>query len=234
MTSRIAVLASGGGSNLQAILDYFDALGDRRGGGASVVVVGTDRSTAGALERAERRGIPSMVVSPEARDGAQSLDRLVDDHGVDLIALAGYVKMIPSHIVSRFEGRMVNVHPALLPAFGGRGMYGNRVHHAVIESGARVSGVTVHFVDTQYDHGAIIAQWPVPVFATDDAGTLAARVLRVEHVLYPRVLDAVAGGRFSLASPPPASISADTKPAFTLLPHEDSRLAENIELALAR
>ena len=126
---------------------------------------------------------------------------------------------------------MVNVHPALLPAFGGRGMYGNRVHHAVIESGARVSGVTVHFVDTQYDHGAIIAQWPVPVFASDDAGTLAARVLRVEHILYPRVIDAVAAGRLSLASRPVSSISADTKPAFTLLPHEDSRLAENIELA---
>jgi formyltetrahydrofolate-dependent phosphoribosylglycinamide formyltransferase len=232
MTSRIAVLASGGGSNLQAILDHFDALGDRRGG--SVVVVGTDRSTAGALERAERRGIPSMVLSPETRGGAQSIDRLVDEHGVDLIALAGYVKMIPPHIVSRFEGRMVNVHPALLPAFGGTGMYGNRVHHAVIASGARVSGVTVHFVDTQYDHGAIIAQWPVPEFAADDAGTLADRVLRVEHIFYPRVLDAVARGRFSLAIPPTTRISADTRPSFTLLPHEDSRLAENIELALAR
>jgi len=232
MTSRIAVLASGGGSNLQAILDHFDALGERRGG--SVVVVGTDRSTAGALERAERRGIPSMVLSPETRGGAQSIDRLIDEHGVDLIALAGYVKMIPADIVSRFEGRMVNVHPALLPAFGGRGMYGTRVHHAVIESGARVSGVTVHFVDAQYDHGAIIAQWPVPVFASDDAGTLAARVLRVEHIFYPRVLDAVACGRVSLAPHAPSTISADTKPAFTLLPHEDSRLAENIELALAR
>jgi phosphoribosylglycinamide formyltransferase 1 len=232
VTSRIAVLASGGGSNLQAILDHFDALGERRGG--SVVAVGADRSTAGALERAERRGIPSLVISPEAGDGTQSLDRLVEEHGVDMIALAGYVKMIPPHIVSRFEGRMVNVHPALLPAFGGRGMYGNRVHHAVIESGARVSGVTVHFVDTQYDHGAIVAQWPVPVFASDDAGTLAARVLRVEHILYPRVLDGLAAGRLPLASRPASSISADTKPAFTLLPHEDSRLAENIELALAR
>src|SRR5262249_21745699 len=150
MTSRIAVLASGGGSNLQAILDYFDALGERRAG--SVVVVGSDRSTAGALERAERRGVPSMVLSPESRGGVDSIDRLVDEHRVDLIALAGYVKMIPERIVSRFEGRMVNVHPALLPAFGGRGMYGNRVHHAVIESGARVSGVTVHFVDAEYDH----------------------------------------------------------------------------------
>ena len=94
--------------------------------------------------------------------------------------------------------------------------------------------MTVHFVDAEYDHGAIVAQWPVPVFASDDAGTLAARVLRVEHILYPRVIDAVACGRFSLASRPSTSISADTTAAFTLLPHEDSRLAENIELALAR
>lgn len=230
MTSRIAVLASGGGSNLQAILDHFDALGDRRAG--SVVVVGSHRSTAGALERAERRGIPSMVISPDARGSTDSIDRLIDEYRVDFIALAGYLKMIPADIVSRFDGRMVNVHPALLPAFGGHGMYGNRVHHAVIKSGARVSGVTVHFVDAEYDHGAIIAQWPVPVFADDDAGTLAARVLRVEHLLYPRVIDALAGGRMS--SREPTSISADTKPAFTLLPHEDSRLAENIDLALAR
>jgi formyltetrahydrofolate-dependent phosphoribosylglycinamide formyltransferase len=232
MTSRIAVLASGGGSNLQAILDHFDALGDRRAG--SVAVVGSDRPTAGALERAERRGIPTMVVWPDTPGTADSIDRLVDEYRVDLIVLAGYVKMIPTRIVSRFAGRMVNVHPALLPAFGGRGMYGSRVHHAVIESGARVSGVTVHFVDTEYDHGAIIAQWPVPVFADDDAGTLAARVLRVEHILYPRVIDAVADGRVSLPARSPSGISADSRPAFTLLPHEDSRLAENIELALAR
>jgi folate-dependent phosphoribosylglycinamide formyltransferase PurN len=113
-------------------------------------------------------------------------------------------------------------------------MYGNRVHHAVIASGARVSGVTVHFVDAQYDHGAIIAQWPVPVFGSDDAGTLAARVLRVEHILYPRVLDGLAAGRLSPRASAEESAPADSKPAFTLLPREDSRLAENIELSLAR
>jgi len=230
MTSRIAVLASGGGSNLQAILDHFGALGEQRSG--SVVVVASHRSTAGALERAERKGIPTVVLSSEA--GAQSLDHMVDEHRVDLIALAGYVKMIPPHIVERFEGRMVNVHPALLPAFGGHGMYGNRVHHAVIASGARVSGVTVHFVDTQYDHGAIVAQWPVPVFASDDSGTLAARVLRVEHILYPRVLDALAGGRLPRSNGALSTAPIDVRPAFTLLPHEESRLAENIELSLAR
>lgn len=232
MTSRIAVLASGGGSNLQAILDHFAALGDRRGG--SIVVVASDRSNAGALERAERHRIPAVVLTAGPNPTQPSLDRLVDEYEVDLIALAGYVKMVPEHIVARFERRMFNVHPALLPAFGGKGMYGTRVHHAVIASGARVSGVTVHLVDTQYDHGAIVAQWPVPVFPSDDAGTLAARVLRVEHVLYPRVLDAVAASRLSLPANTTGAPPIDAKPAFTLLPHEDSRLAENIELALAR
>src|SRR6185436_1036035 len=99
-----------------------------------------------------------------------------------------------------FTGRIVNVHPALLPAFGGPGMYGQRVHQAVIESGARVSGVTAHFVDEVYDSGPIIAQWPVPVFPSDDATSLAARVLRVEHLVYPRVVDAVAAGRTTLAN----------------------------------
>ncbi len=232
MTSRIAVLASGGGSNLQAILDHFDALGERRGG--SVAVVASDRPTAGALERAHRRGIPGVVLPAGESPTQPSLDRLLAEYEVDLIALAGYVKMVPEHVVARFEGRMLNVHPALLPAFGGKGMYGTRVHHAVIASGARVSGVTVHLVDTQYDHGAIVAQWPVPVFASDDAGTLAARILRVEHLLYPRVLDAVAAGRLTPPGQASTLAPADAKPAFTLLPHEDSRLAENIELALAR
>jgi formyltetrahydrofolate-dependent phosphoribosylglycinamide formyltransferase len=231
MTTRIAVLASGGGSNLQAILDHFDALGDRRSG--HVVAVASDRANAGALERARRGDIPTAVLGSEPAAAKAALDRLIDEHKVEFIALAGYLKMVPSEVVAQFEGRIVNVHPALLPAFGGHGMYGNRVHHAVIASGARVSGVTVHFVDAHYDQGAIIAQWPVPVFPGDDAGTLADRVLRVEHILYPRVVDAVAGGRLTASGIDDAA-PFGTKPSFTLLPHEDSRLAENIELALAR
>ena len=231
MTTRIAVLASGGGSNLQAILDHFDTIGDQRAG--HVVVVASDRETAGALERARRCEIPTAVLGSEPVRAKAALERILDEHNVELIALAGYLKLVPNEIVERFERKIVNVHPALLPAFGGQGMYGTRVHHAVIASGARVSGVTVHFVDAHYDQGAIIAQWPVPVFPGDDAGTLADRVLRVEHLLYPRVLDAVAGGRLVSFGRDDAE-SFGTKPSFTLLPHEDSRLAENIELALAR
>jgi phosphoribosylglycinamide formyltransferase 1 len=231
MKSRIAVLASGGGSNLQAIIDHLDQLGARRGG--DVVLVASSRSAAGALERAARREIPVAVLASTKEPEGGQLDGLLDEHQVDLIVLAGFLKMVPGDVVAKYHGRIVNVHPALLPAFGGPGMYGQHVHHAVIESGARVTGVTAHFVDEQYDQGRIIAQWPVPVFGNDDAGTLAARVLRVEHLLYPRVVDAVAAGRMTLESCGTiGSAFVDARPSFTLLAHDESRLAENIELAL--
>ncbi|MGH7623081.1 MAG: phosphoribosylglycinamide formyltransferase [Gemmatimonadaceae bacterium] len=232
MRSRIAVLASGGGSNLQAILDYLEALGERRGG--DVVLVASDREAAGALARASRRDISQSMLAPAEDADGTSLLALLTLHRVDLIVLAGYLRLVPSSVVRAFEGRIINVHPALLPAFGGTGMFGARVHRAVIDAGARVTGVTAHFVDDDYDRGRIIAQWPVPVFPSDDSATLAARVLRVEHLVYPRVVDAVASGRTTLANCATGVSDAivDVRPAFTLLPHEDSRLAENIALAL--
>jgi phosphoribosylglycinamide formyltransferase 1 len=117
---------------------------------------------------------------------------------VDLIALAGYMRHVPPEVTRAYHGRVVNVHPALLPSFGGPGMYGARVHRAVLSADASESGPTVHFVDDVYDHGAVIAQWPVPVLRDDDEHALARRVLRAEHLLYPRVVDAVAGGRVRL------------------------------------
>lgn len=194
MTVRIAVLASGGGSNLQAIIDHLAALGDAAP--ARLVLVASDRARAGALERARHHEIEAVALSAEQR-GAD-LDRLLDEHDIELIALAGYLRLVAPHVTRRWRGRIVNVHPALLPAFGGEGMYGSRVHEAVVRSGVRVSGATVHFVDEEYDRGPIIAQWPVPVLPTDDAGSLAERVLRTEHLLYPRALCALAAGRVRL------------------------------------
>jgi folate-dependent phosphoribosylglycinamide formyltransferase PurN len=118
----------------------------------------------------------------------------------DLVVLAGWLKLVPPRVVEAYRGRMINIHPALLPAFGGPGMYGRRVHDAVVSSGARVSGATVHFVDEVYDHGAIIAQWPVPVHETDDGEALASRVLGLEHRLLPEVVRAYAEGRFRLGA----------------------------------
>jgi formyltetrahydrofolate-dependent phosphoribosylglycinamide formyltransferase len=232
MRSRIAVLASGGGSNLQSILDHFERLGERRGG--HVALVASDRAAAGALDRARRCDIPVGVLATKSRPDGASLDALLAEHDIDLIVLAGYLRLVPAATVAKYSGRIVNVHPALLPAFGGPGMYGQRVHQAVVDAGVRVTGVTAHFVDEVYDRGRIIAQWPVPVYATDDAASVAARVLRVEHLVYPRVVDAVASGRTTLENCVTRldSGAMDVLPSFTLLAHEDSRLAENIDLSL--
>jgi phosphoribosylglycinamide formyltransferase/phosphoribosylglycinamide formyltransferase-1 len=194
--SRIAVLASGGGSNLQAILDHFNALGEQRAG--DVVLVASDRTDAGALDRAHTAGIATATVPPKRESHSRALEGLLAAHDVDLVVLAGYMQYVPLEVTRRFLGRMLNVHPALLPTFGGVGMYGPRVHRAVLAAGATTSGPTVHFVDDIYDHGTVIAQWPVPVRLDDDEHTLAARVLRAEHILYPRVIQAVAAGRVRL------------------------------------
>ncbi|NUO37174.1 MAG: phosphoribosylglycinamide formyltransferase [Gemmatimonadaceae bacterium] len=224
--ARIAVLASGGGSNLQALLDYFATLGDRRAG--DVVLVVSNNAAAGALERAARAGIATAVIGP---DGAE-LDELLTQHRISLVVLAGYLRFVPVTVTRRFAGRMVNVHPALLPQFGGTGMYGARVHRAVLAARAEASGPTIHFVDEAYDHGPVIAQWRVPVRPTDDEHTLAARVLRAEHLLLPRVVQAVAAGEARLTDDgrvdPPFVLDPRTLP--TLDPDlDDGTLAGDLQ-----
>lgn len=188
MAVRIAVLASGGGTNLQAINDYNAALGRLAAG--EVVVVASNRPTAGALERARSASIPAEVF--DAADDGSALLSVLERHSVELIVLAGYLKRLPQSVTSAYHRRIVNIHPGLLPEFGGAGMYGARVHAAVIASGARTTGVTAHFVDDEYDHGPTIAEWRIPVLEEDTAESLAARVLAVEHVVFPRVVDLVA------------------------------------------
>jgi phosphoribosylglycinamide formyltransferase 1 len=225
MKARIAVLASGEGTNLQAILDYLDARDQRAG---EVVLVASDNPAAGALGRARSRDIPAEVLrSTRAPDGADPLS-VMRQHEVNFIALAGYLRLLPKELLAEYPSRVVNVHPALLPSFGGPGMYGERVHRAVLMAGARVSGATVHYVDEEYDRGSILAQWPVPVLADDSVQTLASRVLKVEHVLYPRVLDAVASGRWRFHSRPRAVPDAA---AFALMHWDERRLIEEIEHA---
>lgn len=226
MKARIAVLASGGGTNLQAILDYLTLRGDERAG--DVVLVASDRPDAGALERARRQGIANAVLrSTRVPDGCDLLETL-RQHRVDFVALAGYLRLLPAETLAELPSRVVNVHPALLPSFGGPGMFGDRVHRAVLTSGARVSGATVHYVDEEYDRGAILAQWPVPVLADDTIHSLAARVLKVEHVLYPRVIDAVASGKWRYNARPSAVPEAA---AFALMNWDERRLTADIESA---
>jgi phosphoribosylglycinamide formyltransferase 1 len=188
MPSRLAVLASGRGSNLQAIVDHFDSLARERV--AKVVLVASNRADSPALIRAATSSI-DIAHFNAADDGTELLD-LLRKHRIDLVVLAGYLKRIPSKVIREYSGRMINIHPALLPAFGGEGMYGARVHEAVIASGAKESGVTVHLVDDEYDRGPIVAQWRIPVEPSDTADRLAARVLNVEHVVYPRTVEMVA------------------------------------------
>jgi formyltetrahydrofolate-dependent phosphoribosylglycinamide formyltransferase len=238
MLKRIGVLASGGGSNLAALYDHLRLVslsGAPRTEVPEIVLVASDQERAGALERARKWGVPRTVLAARGAD-AEQVEGLLREHGVDLIVLAGYLRLVPRSVVSAYRGRIINIHPALLPAFGGAGMYGQRVHSAVIEQGARVSGATVHFVDEEYDRGPIIAQWPVPVLPGDTPEALAARVLRVEHLLLPRAACAVARGSVRLdengrLARPDGSAFPDEL-AFTLRPESDETIVEGIDRVL--
>lgn len=189
MTMRIAVAISGRGSNLEALLGAL-----RPGARAKIVLVISDRADAAGLNHARTRGIPAQVLA-NAADAAAWLG-LLKQHEVDLVVLAGYLRLVPAPVIAAYRGMIINTHPALLPAFGGQGMYGEWVHRAVLASGARETGVTIHLVDEVYDRGEVLAQVRVPVLASDDPKKLAARVLEVEHRLLPiAVLAAAEAGR---------------------------------------
>jgi formyltetrahydrofolate-dependent phosphoribosylglycinamide formyltransferase len=183
---RLAVLVSGGGTTLQNLLDRIDAGALR----AEIAVVIASRSDAFGLERARRAGLPALVVTRKGYADTQAfndaLHAALEPFAVDLVVLAGFLSLFQPR--TRYAGRVLNIHPALIPAFCGPGFYGDKVHRAVLESGVRVSGCTVHFADDQYDHGPIILQGAVPVLDDDTPETLAARVHGVENELYPQAI----------------------------------------------
>jgi formyltetrahydrofolate-dependent phosphoribosylglycinamide formyltransferase len=233
MSTRLAVLASGRGSNLRALHEFL--MRGERSNFARLALVLSDHSEAGALAYARSRDIAAVAIEGGTLGGDRLLAQL-RSHRIDLVVLAGYMRLVPEVVVNVFRGRIVNVHPALLPAFGGRGMYGARVHAAVIAAGARVSGATVHFVDERYDHGAIIAQWPVPVLSEDTPQVLAERVLRVEHALYPPAVLAVAQSRISLDASGRAThmhLPKLDEAAFVLDSLDDAALRDAIGVALS-
>jgi len=197
-TLGLAVLVSGSGSNLQALIDRF-CHPDVDDSTEIRLVIGS-RPGIEALDRAKAAGVQTVVLPMEARAAEELLGEELAASGVQLVVLAGYLRLIPESIVRAWQGRMLNLHPALLPAFGGLGMYGRRVHEAVLEAGVRVTGVTVHLVNEDYDRGPIVAQWPVPVLEGDDVESLASRVLEVEHRLLPAVVAAVADGTCRLGA----------------------------------
>jgi phosphoribosylglycinamide formyltransferase 1 len=192
---NIAVFASGGGSNFQALIDHTLS-GDLH---ATLSLCIGNNGTAMAFERAKKHGIPVVHIAPSrfADEDAyvNELLSVLREYRVDLIVLAGYMKKIPAAVVAAYHNRIVNIHPGLLPAFGGTGLYGEKVHRAVLDYGAKISGITIHFVDEEYDHGPIIFQAAIPVEDADDAHTLAGRVLAIEHASLWRVCEAISQGR---------------------------------------
>ena len=190
---RIAVLLSGEGTSLENLCERID----EGSVPARVVAVLSSKSEAGGLARARRRGIPALLVARKAFGDVRSFnDAIHAELGrfeIDLVACLGFLS--PFELRGRFEGRAINTHPALIPAFSGKGFYGHRVHQAVIASGAKVSGATVHFVDQEYDHGPIILQEAVPVLEEDTPETLATRIQAVERRLVPEAIRLFAAGR---------------------------------------
>ena len=185
---RIAVFLSGSGSNMQSIIDKC-AEGYIPG---EVVLVISNKEDAYGLVRAEKAGIDRYVFIrnnfPDSDSAGRHLLEILRDYQVDLIALAGYLRKLPPVAIRAYRHRIVNIHPALLPKYGGKGMYGIRVHEAVLEAGETESGASIHYADEVYDHGEVIEQEKVPVYPEDTPDMLAARVLEVEHQLYPRVI----------------------------------------------
>jgi phosphoribosylglycinamide formyltransferase-1 len=195
---NVAVFASGGGSNFQALIDRVGS-GDLH---CTLALCVGNNSTAFAFERARKHGIPTKHIGPShfpnERAYAEALLAVLAEHKIEIIALAGYMKKIPRSVIAAFPNRIINIHPGLLPAFGGKGLYGEKVHQAVLDCGAKISGITIHFVDEEYDHGPIIFQETVRVLDSDDSHALAERVLKLEHASYWRVLEAIAQGRISV------------------------------------
>lgn len=193
-----AIFASGGGSNFQELINRKEA-GDLHVNFALLIC---NNGSAFAFERARKHSIKSIHIAPshfpDEKSYASKLLSIVRENEVDLIALAGYMKKIPTEVLAAFPNRIINIHPALLPAFGGKGLYGEKVHQAVLDYGAKVTGVTIHFVDEEYDQGPIIFQDTVKVLDSDDAHTLARRVLALEHASYWKVIQGIASGAISV------------------------------------
>ncbi len=187
---RIGILASGSGTNAERIMEHFGAGGESEGSEtARVVLVASDNPDAYALVRASRRGVPTAVFTrAEFASGDAPLAAL-REAGVEYLVLAGFLRLIPLNIIEAYSGRIVNIHPALLPKYGGKGMYGARVHEAVVAAGEKESGITIHRVNEHYDDGAVIAQFRCPVSPDDTPETLAAKIHTLEHRHFPEVIE---------------------------------------------
>lgn len=194
---RICVFASGRGSNLQAIIDGVEE--SRLN--CEIVFVLSNNSSSGALEIARSKNIPAFHLSEKVfhkNNFEESLIDLLDKYKPDLIVLAGYMKLVPVSVIKKFQNRIINIHPALLPKYGGKGMYGMNVHNAVYQAGEKVSGVTIHLVNENYDEGRIIYQEQVDISDCKSPEEIAEKVLKLEHKVYPEVIQKIIEGKINL------------------------------------
>ena len=184
MKKHIALFASGSGTNVQNIAEYF-----KDHSSIVVSVVLSNNKDAYVLERARNLGIPSMVFSREDFYKSDKIIQLLTDQEIDLIVLAGFLWLVPDNILQAYSGRIINIHPALLPKYGGKGMYGERVHQAVKDSGDTLSGISIHYVDEHYDEGQIIFQATCEVTPDDTPETIAHKVHKLEYEHYPKIIE---------------------------------------------
>ncbi len=185
---RLAIFASGSGSNAEQIATYFADRTD-----VDVTLIVSNNPKAGVIDRARRLHIPVLLFDRTTFYDTDKIVTLLQQQGIDLIVLAGFMWLIPASLVTAFPRRMINIHPALLPKFGGKGMYGHYVHEAVVAAGETETGITIHFVNEHYDEGQIIFQAACPVLPTDSPDDVAGKIHELEYAHYPRVVDEVLG-----------------------------------------
>ena len=184
MSRNIAIFASGNGTNAENIIKYFSGNKDIK-----VKIVMANKTDAFVLERAHRLGIPTLYINREQWADATHILTLLHEQQIDFIVLAGFLARIPDALLHAYPNRIVNIHPSLLPKFGGKGMYGNKVHEAVVTAGETESGITIHYLNEHYDEGQIIAQYRCPVMPDDTPQDVATRVHALEYEYYPKVIE---------------------------------------------
>jgi len=182
---KIAIFSSGEGTNAQRVIDYF------KESDVKIALVICNNPSANVLKRAERNGIPSLLINREMFYYGDSVLKKLQDSKIDLIILAGFLWKIPDNILRAFPNKIVNIHPALLPKFGGKGMYGQNVHKAVVEAREKESGITIHYVNEHYDEGKIILQKKCDIGIDDTPEMLAQKVLQLEHEWYPKAISEI-------------------------------------------
>ena len=190
MKQKIAIFASGSGSNALKIIEYFEERAD-----ISIALIVTNKGDSGVLNHASAHRIPSLLITRQLLDDEDYILGQMKSFGIDFIVLAGFLLLVPAYLVERFRKKMINIHPALLPKYGGPGMYGSNVHKAVKAANETESGITIHFVNSKYDEGGIIYQHSVKLSPDDTPEAIAKRVLKIEHAYFAPVIDKLLSGR---------------------------------------